>query len=286
MMKMVLVDKEIKKVVQTGEIEISDFAEDCLNPASYDLRLGEEAYTLSAGKIISVKEKGFVEIQPGDFALIITHEKLRLPINFVGRFGLRSKYARMGLIMTAGPQVDPGFEGKLVFGVVNFSSQIIRLKYLEPICTLELERLSTSSSTGYRGPYQGQMRITDEHIASLPKEPYPLAVMLIRQLMAVSPTMKRKEEEERIMPPRDIETEIFQREKEAFNSLKHELLKTHRGEYVVIHGGKPVLFGRNKTELAKEAYRKFGYVPLYIGLVREEPEVVHLSTPRTSRERI
>jgi hypothetical protein len=190
----------------------------------------------------------------------------------------------MGLIMTAGPQVDPGFKGKLVFGVVNFSSQIIRLQYLEPICTLELERLSTPSSTEYSGPYQGQMHITHEkHIASLPKEPYPLAVMLIRQLMAVSPTLKREEEKEHMLPLHDVETEVFQREREAFNRIKHELLKTHKGEYVVIHEGKPVLFGRNKTELAKEAYKKFGYVPLYIGLVREEPEVIHLSTPRILR---
>ena len=33
----------------------------------------------------------------------------------------------LGLLATAGPQVDPGFEGKLVIGIVNFSSQSIAL---------------------------------------------------------------------------------------------------------------------------------------------------------------
>lgn len=77
---------------------------------------------------------------------------------------------------------------------------------------------------------------------------------------------------------------IFQKERRAFERLKPELLKEHQGQYVVIHGEKPVLFGNNKTELAKEAYKKFGYVPLYIGLVEEYPEIVHVPTPRVGRK--
>ena len=126
---MILVDEEIQNAVKNGVIEISDFSEDCLQPASYDLRIGEEGYTLSVGTIIDINKEGELQIQPGDFALIITHEKLRLPANMLGRFGLRSEYARMGFLATAGPQVDPGFEGKLVIGIVNFSSNSIKLPY-------------------------------------------------------------------------------------------------------------------------------------------------------------
>ena len=68
----------------------------------------------------------------------------------------------------------------------------------------------------------------------------------------------------------------FEQEKQAFEQLKPELLKTHQGEYVVIRDGKAVLFGLNKTELARQAYQQFGYGPLYIGLVQEGDEVVYL----------
>jgi hypothetical protein len=51
----------------------------------------------------------------------------------------------------------------------------------------------------------------------------------------------------------------------------------------VIRGGKAVLFGTNKMELAKQAYQKFGYGPIYVGLVSEEYESVHISTPRVTR---
>ena len=224
-----------------------------------------------------------LEIQPGDFGLVMTHKKLRLPTNMLGRFGLRSAYARMGLLATAGPQVDPGFEGKLVIGIVNFSSQSIKLWYLTPFCSLELERLQRSASAPYHGPYQMQEHLTDEIISRIPKEPFPLAVMLIRQLAAISPSLGLAEAP--ILPRRELSKGliIFQREKRAFERLKPGLLKTHRGQYVVIREEKAALFGHDKTELAKQAYEKFGYGPLYIGLVEEEPEVAHFPTPRVPR---
>jgi len=280
---MTLVDEEIKKAVKDGEMELSDFSEKCLQPASYDMRVGEEGFTLSAGRVISIQNEGVLEIQPGDFALVMTHEKLRLPTNMLGRFGLRSEYARTGLLATAGPQVDPGFEGKLVIGIVNFSSQSIKLPYLKRFCTLELQWLRCSASAPYAGPYQGQEHLTDEIISRIPKEPFPLAVMLIRQLAAVSPSLGLAERP--TLPRRELPEGlvIFQREKRAFERLKLELLKTHRGQYVVIREEKAVMFGHNKTELAKQAYEKFGYGPLYIGLVEEEPEAVYLPTPKVLR---
>jgi dCTP deaminase len=280
---MILVDKEIEEAVNSGKIGLSDFSKEYLQPASYDLRVGEEGFTLSAGRVINIQNEGMLEIQPGDFALVMTHEKLRLPTNMLGRFGLRSVYARMGLLATAGPQVDPGFEGKLVIGIVNFSSQSIKLQYLTPFCSLELEKLGSSASTPYQGPYQKQEHLTDKIISSIPKEPFPLAVMLIRQLAAISPSLRLAE------PPTLSQKElpkgllIFQREKRAFERLKPVLLETHRGQYAVIREEKAVLFGYNKSELAKQAYEKFGYGPLYIGLVEEEPEAVHLPTPRMPR---
>ncbi len=107
--------------------------------------------------------------------------------------------------------------------------------------------------------------------------------MLIRQLVAASPSLGPEEVPalHRREPPKN--SLPFQREKRAFQRLKPELMRTNRGQYVVIREEKPVLFGNNKTELAKQAYKQFGYGPLYIGLLEEEPEVVHLVTPRVPR---
>jgi len=277
---MILVDEEIKKALHSGEFEISDFSEQCLQPASYDLRIGEEGFTLLVGKVIPIQNEGALEIQPGDFALVMTHEKLRLPTNMVGHFGLRSLYARMGLLLTSGPQVDPGFEGKLIVGLVNFSSQSAILKYLEPFCSLELHRLGRHASVGYQGPYQAQEHITKKVIDNIPKEQFPLAVMLVRQLVAASPSLRPlgTQPSHWVEPHKMLSA--FQREKTAFEQLMPQLLKTHHGQYVVVRGETAVLFGMDKAELAKEAYDKWGYGVLYIGLVEEQPEVMHIPTPK------
>ena len=281
---MILVDQDIKDGVESGEIGISDFSESCLQPASYDLRVGEEAYTVSKNKIIYLQKEKAVEILPGDFALIMTHEKLSFPTNMVGRFGLRSIYARKGLLLTGGPQIDPGFEGKLIFGVVNFSSQSIDLPYLELFCTLELHKLDKHAKNPYKGPYKGQEHITDVVINEMPNEPFPLAVMLIQQLAATSPILKsRKKVVSKLKSPKKSSS-AFQKEKQAFEKLKPELMKKYRGKYVVIKDEKAEIFDDNKTKIAEKAYKKFGYVPIYIGLLEEEPETVHFPTPRVQGE--
>ncbi len=72
----------------------------------------------------------------------------------------------------------------------------------------------------------------------------------------------------------------FVREREAFNRLKPELMRTHRGKYVAVYRGEVAVIGNSGTEVAEEAYAKLGYVPLYVGLVEERLPVVRGPSPR------
>ena len=69
------------------------------------------------------------------------------------------------------------------------------------------------------------------------------------------------------IPPRDK----WEREYLAFLQMLPDLLKTHRGQYVAVHEGQVVGCGDNKMELALQAYAKHGYVPIYVGIVAENP---------------
>lgn len=79
------------------------------------------------------------------------------------------------------------------------------------------------------------------------------------------------------MPPDDK----WRREQQAFRRLLPELLKTHRGQYVAVHEGQVVESGPNKLTVAGRAYARFGYVPIYVSLVTDQPPLpIRLPSPR------
>ena len=71
-------------------------------------------------------------------------------------------------------------------------------------------------------------------------------------------------------------------EKRAFHRLLPSLLNSHKGEYVAIHEGKVVESGKDKLEVAGRAYARFGYVPIFVGLVTDEPQpLLRIPSPRS-----
>jgi len=62
----------------------------------------------------------------------------------------------------------------------------------------------------------------------------------------------------------------FEREKAAFFRLLPELLRTHTGQYVAIHGEQVVDSGPDQVEVALRVLRRVGNVALYVHLVSDE----------------
>ena len=76
----------------------------------------------------------------------------------------------------------------------------------------------------------------------------------------------------------------WERERRAFHRLLPNLMTTSRGKYVAIHEESVVDMGDSADETAQRAYAKFGYVPIYIGLVSDQgPQVVRFPSPRVAR---
>jgi hypothetical protein len=70
-------------------------------------------------------------------------------------------------------------------------------------------------------------------------------------------------------------------ERRAFLRLLPTLLATHLGQYVAVHRGRVIAEGPDQVEVAKQAYGRAGYVPIYVGLVTDEPpRPVRLPSPR------
>lgn len=141
---MLMRDTEIKEAVESGKIEIKPFRQARLKGASYDLAVGKQALVSNSDTRIFLSEStnNPIILNAGDFALVLTNEHVKLPLNIAASIGMRSSLARKGLILLAGMQVDPGFEGHLRFGLYNASPRKIVLDYDDPLCMLEFHRLS------------------------------------------------------------------------------------------------------------------------------------------------
>lgn len=167
---MILTDRQIAEACQAQRITITPFEKQQIQPASYDLRVGEDGITTSRKKLTNIKESGYLLIQPGDFAVVNALEEIQLDAQHTGRFGLRSKYARKGLIATTGPQVDPGYHGRLIIGLTNLAPTPISLPYKDDFISIEFHRLEEPSMRPYSGPYQHKRTLGLRKSKPLPKE--------------------------------------------------------------------------------------------------------------------
>jgi len=77
--------------------------------------------------------------------------------------------------------------------------------------------------------------------------------------------------------------EAFEQERQAFERLKPELLRTHRGQWVAIHQGEVVEAGQDRSQVLDSVYDRFGYVPVYVQLVEEQPRVYKLPHRKVAR---
>lgn len=164
---MILTDRQIEEACQAQRITITPFEKQQIQPASYDLRVGEDGITTSFKKLTNIKESGYLLIQPGDFAVVNALEEIQLDAQHTGRFGLRSKYARKGLIATTGPQVDPGYHGRLIIGLTNLAPTPISLPYKDDFISIEFHRLEEPSMRPYSGPYQQKLTLGAEEIEAI-----------------------------------------------------------------------------------------------------------------------
>ena len=63
----------------------------------------------------------------------------------------------------------------------------------------------------------------------------------------------------------------WEREYQAFLRLLPELLRSHRSQYVAIHGEQVVDSGDDPIALIKRVHARIGYVPIHVDQVSDQP---------------
>jgi len=164
----ILSDRQIRAMVEEGKLQIKPFDSALVQPASYDLKIGNKilASPTSPEKlgevVILSKEKPSYKIQPGQMVGVISLEKIEMPLNLCGRFGIRSSYARFGINAFGGLQLDPGWRGRLTMNLLNVGPEPVTVKMNDALFSVEFERLDEPAETPYSGPFQDQDDFSQE----------------------------------------------------------------------------------------------------------------------------
>ncbi|MGD1158048.1 MAG: hypothetical protein ABSA41_19785 [Terriglobia bacterium] len=164
---MMMSDEQIRAAVENREIILDPFDPARVEPASYDIRVGTWAFSSSSKEKVNLSQKGVLIIEPGEFAVLESRERVELDTRTAAQLGLPSEYASRGLLMLSGPQIDPGFVGVLVVRMINLAPKPIALPYEAPFLTVQFFRLSNPVTQPYSGPQQGQSGISARDIQEL-----------------------------------------------------------------------------------------------------------------------
>lgn len=188
---MLLNDSQIKETVEKGIIKIDPFDPDCIQPATYDFRVGKEGLTAEAREKIDIEKRGMMLLEAGDFGVISTLEKIEMPADHAARIGIRSYYSRQGLFAATGPQVDPGFRGRLFITVINLSPNTMSLPYKEKFVTLEFHKLNEPAQKPYDGEYQDKLVMTDREVRNIIDRKGMAFSEMIRSLNAMNQSISQ-----------------------------------------------------------------------------------------------
>ena len=178
---MILSDGEIWESLENGEIEITPLSaeSDTVQPSSVDLRLDSKLRKQQQEEVrgvavyppdldvvdyinrytdaVDIPEGGSYRMQPGDFLIGSTVEKVRLPLNMAARVEGKSSLARLGVsVHFTAPKIDPGYNNVITLELYNFGPFTVELKKEMKICALIIERLGRHAKQGYTGQFQSQ----------------------------------------------------------------------------------------------------------------------------------
>ena len=190
---MILPDWKIVEALKEGAISIDEFdtdlnleteeivrKSDMIQPSSVDMHLSDEFVEFNTDPSLSfidpfddshnygdnkiIQEDGYM-LNPGQFILGKTEEKISLPNNIRATVEGRSSWGRLAVIPhTQAGYIDAGYEGNVTLEIVNLGPMTVRLSPGEKFCQFEFARLEAPALEPYNGKYQGDEGVTHSRL--------------------------------------------------------------------------------------------------------------------------
>lgn len=194
-----------EKLANQGATLFSDFDPARINCAAYTLRLGGEAfvtsdkfYSAAPGESLLIKlehdaAKRTLKIPPGQFGFLITEETVHVPNGAIAFISVKTTYKFRGLINVSGFHVDPGWNGKLIFGVYNAGASDIVLERGQPLFLIFFADLDNPDTTSYyKGSANGRTGINASLLQGMTGQVFS-PLMLQREMKELQGKIKKME---------------------------------------------------------------------------------------------
>ena len=134
-----------------GNRPVSPWEEEKVEAAGYRLSIGSEYFVNGDGTstVNQLDDAQAFVIGPGQFAFILTKEKVRISKSAIGFISIRASIKFLGLVNVSGFQVNPGFHGNLVFAVFNAGPRHVNLRSGDEIFSLWIADLDAPVEEGH-----------------------------------------------------------------------------------------------------------------------------------------
>lgn len=146
--------QRIKREQQNGINLIQPFNLEHVHQGAYELSLSDEVLTTPTSAGASAVEGNVLMIRPGQFGLLYTTERVRIPANVIAFISIKASKKLDGLVNISGFHVDPGYSGRLKFSVYNAGSETIPLQFGEPAFLIWFSDLDQATEDPYGAPHQ------------------------------------------------------------------------------------------------------------------------------------
>jgi dCTP deaminase len=171
----------------------ADFRPHAVKSARYALRVGGEVYVTSStasggprkGVTIRLGENAPFKIPPGQFAFLVTEERVKVPNYAIALISIKTSLKYRGLVNVSGFHVDPGWDGYLKFGIYNAGPQDVHLRRGQDMFLIWYADLDHPTEKIYKNtPAKCGPHIPEEYASNLAGQMYSPQVLagLIRRL--------------------------------------------------------------------------------------------------------
>lgn len=154
----VLTKASISSLINAGSL-LKGASPKNIESASYDLRIADTYWC--QGRYAELKsDNDQVIIPPYSFVLVQAREQACLPRFVSGSFDLSVSMFFDGVVLSNGPQVDPGYRGSLFCMLYNSSDSEVALNRGQKFATIQFFTTSEVAE-GYSGQYQNKKTFQD-----------------------------------------------------------------------------------------------------------------------------